>query len=261
MIGQLETQVGVQLLERTARGVELTAAGNIFLEEARRALRVVSDAVDRSRRAARGEFGHLEIAYYGSPIFGVLPRIVTAFRELNPQVTVDLHHLPKDKQIRALRDGWLDIGFARQYPNEPDVSCEEVVREPIVLAAASSHRLAKRAEVPVVALREENLVVFPGTSRPSFADEVLRICEQAGFTPRIVKEAEDLMACLTLVSAGFGVALVPLSAMSIQLPQVSFVKLIRPKPTSSVYCAYRKDGLNPSLSPFLELIRTLRKKG
>lgn len=261
MIGQLEAQVGVQLLERTARGVELTAAGHIFLEEARRALRVVSDAVDRSRRAARGEFGHLEIAYYGSPIFGVLPRIVAAFRELNPQVTVDLYNLPKDKQIQALRDGWLDIGFARQYPNEPDVVCEEVVREPIVLATASSNPLAKRAVVPVVALREESMVVFPRTSRPSFADEVLRICEQSGFAPLIAKEAEDLLACLALVSAGFGVALVPISAMCIQLPQVSFVRLIRPKPTSSVYCAYRKDDLNPSLSRFLDLIRALRKKG
>jgi DNA-binding transcriptional LysR family regulator len=186
--------------------------------------------------------------------------MLTAFRELNPQVTVDLHHLSKDKQIRALRDGWLDIGFARQYPDEPDVSCEEVVREPIVLAAASSHPLARRAEVPVLALREENFVVFPGTSRPSFADEVLRICEQAGFAPLVVKEAEDLMACLTFVSAGFGVALVPISAMSIQLPQVSFVKLVKPKPTSSVYCAYRKDDPNPGLSRFLDLIRSLRKK-
>jgi DNA-binding transcriptional LysR family regulator len=261
MIGQLEEQVGVRLLERTARGVELTDAGTAFLEDARRALRVVNDAVERSRRAARGELGHLEIAYYGSTIFRVLPQLVTEFGKLQPQVTVDLHNLPKDRQIRGLRDGWLDIGFARQYRNEPDIECEEVLCEPVVLAVASSNPIAKRTTLPMVALRDEPMVVFPGMSRPSFADEVLRFCEAAGFAPNIVKEAEDLMACLTLVSAGIGLALVPISAMSIQLPQVSFVKVVKPKPTSSVYCVYRKNEQNSSLPGFLNLIRLLRRTG
>jgi DNA-binding transcriptional LysR family regulator len=261
MIGQLEEQVGVQLLERTARGVELTDAGAAFLEDARRALRVVNDAVERSRRAARGEFGQLEIAYYGSAIFHVLPKLITEFGKLRPQVTVDLHNLPKDRQIRALRDGWLDIGFARQYRNEPDIECEEVVREPVVLAVASSNPLARRAGLPITALRDEPMVVFPGMSRPSFADEVIRFCEEAGFAPNVVRETEDLMACLTLVSAGIGVALVPISAMSIHLPEVSFVKAVKPKLTSSVYCVYRKNEQNPSLPGFLNLVRLLRRAG
>ncbi|WP_309491443.1 LysR substrate-binding domain-containing protein [Trinickia mobilis] len=251
----------MQLFERTPRGVELTDAGATFLEEARRALRVVNDAVERSRKAARGEFGHLEIAYYGSAIFRVLPQLVTEFGKQEPPVTVDLHNLPKDRQIRALRDGWLDIGFARHYRNEPDIACEEVYREPVVLAVASSDPIAKRTLLPMAALRDEPLVVFPSTSRPSFADEVLRFCEQAGFTPYIIKETEDLMACLTLVSAGIGLALVPVSAMSIHLPQVSFVKIVKPKPTSSLYCVYRRDEHNPSLSRFLNLIRSFRLTG
>ena len=261
MIGQLEEQVGVKLLERTARGVELTDAGTAFLEDARRALRVVNDAVERSRRAARGEFGHLEIAYYGSSIFRVIPQLITEFGKSQPQVTVDLHNLPKDRQIRALRDGWLDIGFSRQYRNEPDIECEEVIREPVVIAVASSNALARRTTLPMAVLRDEPLVIFPAMSRPSFADEVLRFCEEAGFTPNIVKETEDLMACLTLVSAGVGLALVPISAMSIHLPEVSFVKVVKPIPTSSVYCAYRRDEHNASLPGLLKLIRLLRRTG
>ncbi|RKR36170.1 LysR substrate-binding domain-containing protein [Paraburkholderia sp. BL17N1] len=261
MIGQLEEQVGAQLFERTARGVELTDAGAAFLDDARRALRAVNDAVERSRRAARGELGHLQIAYYGSTIFRVLPKLITEFGKLQSQVTVDLHNLPKDRQIRALREGWLDIGFSRQYPKEPDVECEEVVCEPVVLAVASSNPIARRTGLPMTALRDEPMVVFPAMSRPSFADEVLRFCEEAGFTPNIVKETEDLMACLALVSAGIGLALVPISAMSIHLPEVSFVKAIKPKPTSSVYCVYRKSEQNSSLPGFLNLIRLLRRTG
>jgi DNA-binding transcriptional LysR family regulator len=261
MIGQLEEQVGVKLFERTTSGVELTDAGTVFLEDARRALRVVNDAVERTRRAARGEFGHLEIAYFGSAIFHVIPQLVTEFGKLQPQVTVDLHNMPKDRQIRALREGWLDIGFSRQYRNEPDIACEEVVREPVVLAIASSNALARKTVVPMAVLRDEPLVIFPAISRPSFADEVLRFCEEAGFTPNIVKETEDLMACLTLVSAGTGLALVPMSAMRIHLPDVSFVNVVKPKPASSVYCAYRRDEHNASLPDFLKLIRSLRRTG
>jgi DNA-binding transcriptional LysR family regulator len=69
------------------------------------------------------------------------------------------------------------------------------------------------------------------------------------------------MACLTLVSAGIGLPLVPISAMSIHLPEVSFVKLVKPRPTSSVCCAYRRDKHNASLPGFLNLIRSLRRTG
>jgi LysR family transcriptional regulator, benzoate and cis,cis-muconate-responsive activator of ben and cat genes len=258
MIGQLEEQVGVQLFERTSRGVELTGAGATLLEEARKALRIVNDAVERSRKAARGEFGHLVIAYYGSAIFRVLPQLLTEFRKLEPQVTVDLYNLPKDRQVRALRDGWLDVGFARHYRKEPDIAYEEVFRAPVVLAVVSSNPIARRTVLPMAALRDEPMVVFPSTSRPSFADEVVRYCEQAGFVPNIIKETEDLLACLTLVSAGIGLALVPISAMSIHMPQVSFVKVIKPKPTSSLDCVYRRDEHNSCLSRFLNLIRSLR---
>lgn len=258
MIGQLERHVGVQLFERTSAGVELTDAGRTLLEEARKALRIVNDGVERSRKAARGEFGHLTIGYYGSAIFRVLPQLVARFRKLEPQVTLDLYNLPKDHQIRALRDGWLDVGFARHYRKELDITCEEVFREPVVLAVASSNPLAKRTGLPMAALRHEPMIVFPSTSRPSFADEVLRFCEGAGFVPHIIKETEDLLACLALVSAGIGLALVPISAMSIQMPNVTFVRVVRPKPTSSLYCVYRNDLQDACLSRFLSLIGPLR---
>jgi LysR family transcriptional regulator, benzoate and cis,cis-muconate-responsive activator of ben and cat genes len=90
MIRQLEDEIGVQLFDRTTSGVELTGAGAVFLEDARKALRLANDAVEKSRRAARGELGNLEVAYNGSVIFGLIPELVGAYRDLQPRVTVRL---------------------------------------------------------------------------------------------------------------------------------------------------------------------------
>ncbi|PND29738.1 LysR family transcriptional regulator [Achromobacter pulmonis] len=257
LIKQLEEQVGAQLFDRTTTGVELTAAGEVFLEGANKALRITSDAVERSRRAAKGDFGHLEVAYYGSVIFGTIPHLIGAYRDAQPRVTVRLSHMTKDWQIRALRDGWLDIGFARYYRDEPDIASEVVVSEPVVLAVPSTHPLANRTVVPMSALRDECMIVYPAASRPSFADEVMLFCDQAGFTPRIVQETEDPMACLALVSGGVGIALVPISTVNIRLPRVAFLKVTDPEPTSSLCCVYRRNDQRPLLSGFLAVVRAL----
>jgi LysR family transcriptional regulator, benzoate and cis,cis-muconate-responsive activator of ben and cat genes len=257
MIRQLEDEIGVQLFDRTTSGVELTGAGAVFLEDARKALRLANDAVEKSRRAARGELGNLEVAYNGSVIFGLIPELVGAYRDLQPRVTVRLSNLPKDRQILALRDGWLDIGFARYYRNEPDIASEAVMHEPVVLAVPATGALARQISLPLAAVRDEPMIVFPGSPRPSYADEVVRFCADAGFSPNIVHEAEDLTGCLALVSGGLGIAPVPASAMNIHLPRVAFVRLTRPEPRSGLYCVYRRDDQRPLLQQFLEVLHML----
>ncbi|QHE78879.1 HTH-type transcriptional regulator TfdS (plasmid) [Variovorax sp. PBS-H4] len=175
MIKQLEAEIGVELFDRSPTGVDVTAAGAVFLEEARRALHVANDAVEKSQRAARGDFGHIEVAYYGSVIFGVIPRLLGEYRQLKPRVAVRLSSLTKDRQIRALREGWLDVGFARYYRSEPDIASEIVWREPIVLAVHADHPLTGNTSVAMAELRDEPLIVFPSAPRPSFADELLGV--------------------------------------------------------------------------------------
>lgn len=257
-IKQLEDQIGVQLFERSASGVDVTAAGAVFLEEAKRALQVANDAVEKSQRAARGDFGHIEVAYYGSVIFGVIPRLLAVHRELRPRVTVRLSSLAKDRQVRALRDGWLDVGFARYYRSEPDIACEIVWQEPIVVAVPAKHPLAGKSSVAMADLQNEPMIVFPSAPRPSYADELLQLCSKAGFSPNIAHEAEDLVACLALVASGVAIAPVPVSAANINLPNLTFVKLTRPEPKSSLYCVYRKGDTRPLLTGFLETVRSLK---
>lgn len=256
-IKELEEQVGAELFERTASGVTMTPAGRTFLDEARQALRFADDAVEKSRRVARGELGELRIAYFGSVILEVIPQVVAALHAAEPTINVRLVSLPKDGQVRALQEGRIDIGFSRFYRTEENIRTELVMEEPVLVALSSSHPFASKKQLPLMQLRDCPMVVFPSSRRPSFADEVIKFCDTAGFSPNIVHEAEDLMACLALVTAQIGVALVPASAISVRSAGLCFVPLKPPAPTSSLLCAYRAHDKNPLLSKLLGVIRNV----
>ena len=132
------------------------------------------------------------------------------------------------------------------------------MEEPIVLAVNAKHRFATRQSVAMTTLRDEPIIVFPRWPRPSFADEVVRFCDQAGFIPYIAQEAEDFSACIALVSAGMGMAPVPASAANVQIADTRFVRIVRPVPTSCLSCVYRKDDGRTQLQAFLRTMREVR---
>lgn len=256
-IQQLEEEFGFALFERYSTGVTLTAAGACFLDEARRILRLSCTAVEKARDIAEGRGGRLEVAFYGSVIFKILPAIISEFRTLAPNVSIGITNLQKDAQVRALNEGWLDIGFARFYREEPGLRSELVCVERIVLAVAATNPLAQRGEVSLAELCDCQFVVFPRSPRPSFADEVTRLAEQAGFSINIAHEAEDLVACLALVSVDIGIALVPSSAERVGIRNVVFVSVINPVPTSSLLCITRAADTSALLEIFLNVTRKL----
>jgi LysR family transcriptional regulator, benzoate and cis,cis-muconate-responsive activator of ben and cat genes len=254
-IQQLEEQVGAVLLDRTAGGVELTEAGAVFLEEATRILSLAKEAVGKARRIEQGEQGHLNVAYYGSVIFKVIPRILTDFRELRSRISVSLRKMAKDEQIRALRQGWIDIGFGRSYRPEPDMLTQLVLDEPLLVAVSRRHEFSGRQSVALRELANSAFVVYPGSPRPGFADEVIMLCDKAGFRANIAEEADDVDACLALVSADVGVGLVPASAVSAHNNYVRFIRLANPRPTSPLWCVVRRNDERPSVRTFLETVK------
>lgn len=254
-IQQLEEQVGAVLLNRTAGGVELTEAGAVFLEEARRILNFTREAIEKARRIEHGEQGHLNVAYYGSVIFKVIPRILADFRELRSHISVSLRKMAKDEQIRALRQGWIDIGFGRSYRPEPDMLTQLVLDEPLFVAVSRRNEFSGRKSVALRELANSAFVVYPGSPRPGFADEVILLCDKAGFQAHIVDESDDVDACLALVSADVGLGLVPASAVSAHNNYVRFIRLANPRPTSPLWCVVRRNDERPSVRAFLETVR------
>src|SRR5947207_8411356 len=118
---RLESELGVALVERTSRRVQLTDAGRVLLEESRRILAGVGGVADAVQRAARGETGSLTVAFAASVMFLSLPKIIRRFREQFPGVRLELRELPTGSQLVALKLGELDVGFLREPPPDPDL--------------------------------------------------------------------------------------------------------------------------------------------
>jgi len=254
-IRQLEEEVNAVLLTRANTGVVLTEAGALFLEEARKILSFTREAVEKVRRVESGEEGHLNIGYYGSVIFKVLPQILADFRSERSRISVSLKRMRKDEQVWALQRSLIDIGFGRSYRHEPDIDRHLVLNEPLFAAVPAEHELTRHEAIALQKLSEFPFVMYPGSPRPSFADEVIMLCDEAGFKASVVEEADDVHACLALVAAHVGIGIVPASAVSSSDARVKFIELVDPTPTSSLWCVTCAGDKRPALHALLQMVR------
>jgi len=255
-IQQLEEELGVLLLNRTPRGVELTQAGELFLEEARNIRSIVEQATERTQRAGQGKLGRLDVAIFGTAILDAIPKLLLAFRQSYPEVKIVLHTMNKGEQIEALRQRRITVGFNRMLAPLPDITTKLVVNEELLLAVSHSSPLAKRESVSFSELRDHPLVLFPTGARPNFIDKVMSLCHEAGFEPLVSQEVGDAITGVALAAGGFGVCLIPESATSLALPGVVY-KPIKGLPSNAkvdLSCIYRNDDRSPILQAFLSVV-------
>lgn len=222
----LEDELGVQLLERSNRGVSLTAAGLVFFEETRTALARLEHAKKEALRANRSDIGMLSIGFVSIADYGILPPALKNFRSSYPLVEVQLHELTTDAQIRELRAARLDLGIGLGPVDEPDLEFERVLREELVLAAPSGHPAAKGdGALDLRALSKENFIVPPREIAPGLYDLIISHCRSFGFAPRITQHARQMQTVISLVSCGMGFALVPSSLRNLKRTGVRYRQL------------------------------------
>ncbi|MDE3012375.1 MAG: LysR family transcriptional regulator [Pseudomonadota bacterium] len=258
-IQQLEEDVGASLLIRTARGVELTEAGRVFLGEARNILSLARLAVERSHKAALGKLGRIDVGIFGSGIFGTIPKMLLAYRQACPEVNVVLHSMNKGEQVEALRQRRINVGFNRLLAYEPDIVSEVITMEGLYLALYESHPLVATGDIHWRELAGQPLVMFPSSTRPNFIDRAIELCKLEGFEPVIAQEVGDAVYAIALVASGFGLCIVPESATNLRLPGVRYRRLVRdPLPMVDLSCIYRRDDDSAILQSFLDVGRTFR---
>src|SRR3954463_8499423 len=165
-IRQLEEEVGVQLLTRNQRRVELTAAGAAFLVRAREILDAIEDAARQARRVQRGEGGRLGGGVVGAAMYSFVPELLRAFREQAPDIALRLHELGTTEQLRQLDDGRLDVGFLRTPGRWPGLAVETALEEPVLGARPAGPPLAKRPFLRLGDLEGESLVLLTPAGSP-----------------------------------------------------------------------------------------------
>jgi len=256
-IHDLEDEVGTQLFVRSQSGMRLTEAGGTFLQEARSILSQSQRAVQLAQATSRGEAGHLDIAYGVEGFDPVLLRVIRLFRRLFPMVEFGIRELPYHQQVQELLHQRIDIGYVpMRFPElESELEFECVRKAPFLVALPPEHPLAKQRRLSLSALANEKFISIRRTA-PAYHSWFVNLCRSAGFMPEIAREeADGALSVLGLVSAGFGVALVPETFQRILPVEIEFRRLRPSIPTFDFHIAWRRDNQSSVLHPFLEMLR------
>ncbi|MGB6132401.1 MAG: LysR substrate-binding domain-containing protein [Acidobacteriaceae bacterium] len=256
----LESEIGAQLLNRSQPRVSLTPAGEVFLEEARKVLADADRAVDRARRSARGEIGSLRTAFlvWGASTF--LPRMIREFRHQHPGVRLSLMEMLPAAQSEALLSGSLDVGFTRQLqpPYAARLRSETLYLDPLIAVLPSDHVLAQ-GPLALQQLANESFVLCEREISPALFDRITSLCEQAGFSPRIIQTSNVLSSVLALVEAGEGVTLIPSSLRQVRFSDLAFCPLTEPRGTIELVMAWSPEREGAVQKAFLDFVRSKKK--
>ena len=260
-IQDLEREMGFPLFDRLPRGVRLSAAGKLFLSDARRILQDVDEAKRRAERIALGKAGTLRIGIATAVSWhGLVVDSFREFRRRQPGVELELHHLLSVHQIEAILSGRLDAGYAASLtPWHKDLAHWEFVQDRMLLAVPKGHHLTKREGIRLRDLRDMPFVWFPRWVNPVIYDRLMRACARGGLSaPRIVQEATDRDTNLGLVQCRIGIAwmtestrwhcprgivLLPVVDMNVRLP----FNLI-----------WKKDNSSPLLQKFVAQVQATK---
>lgn len=256
----IEEELGVTLFVRTAKGVELTQAGEMFKVEANSIRMLVEGAIDRVQRVGEGKLGRLDVAIFGSAIYDIIPKLLQAFQQKYPGVSIVLHTMTKSEQVEALRQRRITVAFNRLTHDEPDISRELVTKEALYAVVPHNHALADAAAISLKRLVESPLVLFPNVGRPNFIDHVIALCKEHALTAEISQQVGDAVTGIALVARGFGVSLIPESAArALTVEGARFLPLEdAPNAVVDVSCLYRATDQSPLLKAFLEVVRHYR---
>ena len=224
-IQRLELDLGVTLLDRSRRGVELTAAGMAYLTEARRTLAQAELARKVALRAAEQSID-VRISFIGPALYRVLPALMVAFHEAHPGVNIRLYEKTSPEQNPGIMAGDFDIGFVTSGTEIMESSEALLVeRSPLVAAVPSDWALAAEPSITLARLAEEDFISAPMQHAPHGFD-AMSMFKSAGVVPRIAQEAAQTNTTLSLVGAGLGCAIVSGTARLKQSRNVSFLKIV-----------------------------------
>ena len=254
-IAQLEAELGVSLFERTKRRVELTAAGRVLYERSRANLASIEHSLKEAVSVSRGEAGRLTMGLVGSAAYAILPQILSAFRANHPSVEFKFHAMTTTQQINALLGKRIDIGLVRTPLRNDGIDVHDLTEESLMVALHASHPLAAQPVISMAMLAGEPLLISPREDAVGYYDEVISLCNAAGFTPRIACEAQPFSTLIGLVAAGLGLAIIPDALKHVILKQVIYRPLNTVVRKTGFALAVRSSDKTPMVTGFIEIAK------
>lgn len=257
-VRNLEDEIKVRLLDRSNNRVTLTDEGRRFLFDAKKILTMCADSIVTVQKMQHGESAQLNIGYVANVHYGLLPVTLGAFRKLSPRVALNLFDMTSAEQFEALDDHRIDLGFVGLRPSfpHPELLYECVAHDTILVALATRHPLAKKARIKLSDLASQFLIGMSARTHPGAREWMLETCEAAGFTGKILQEADVEPTAIRFVADGLGVAFMPEQITGLPHEGVVFRPLTPPLRREATI-AWRSDDPSQPLKDYIQIVREL----
>lgn len=236
----LEDELGIVLLRRDTRTVQLTEAGKVFLDGTQRVLADLQQASRQAVRTATGEIGVLRIGFVSRSMISVLPRVLSRLRAQLPDVEFALLQQSSRGMVQCLQRSDIDMALFNAPSDLADIEVHTIFREPLCAILPPKHPLGRVEPFDLRLLAHEPFVNFERASAPVMFDTIVGACMQAGFSPRI-RHTGDFFAMVQMVALGLGVALVPATFAEQSADRVAVRRIERDSLGVSVEVAWLRD--------------------
>jgi LysR family hca operon transcriptional activator len=249
-IRDLETEIGVKLLERKARGIALTTAGRVFLDHARLALMQIEAAGEAARRSEKPEKAGFVVGFLAGQEVIWLSETLRILREEASDVEIMISSKSSPELADALMQGKVDVALLRHETQTPGVTFKFLFKEPLIAILPSGHRLAARKAVQPRDLASEAFI-SPARLAPVLKSVINQYAARIGITLNRKYDAETVSGGMSLVASTGGVTLLPLYVKNILIPSVVARPLMGEPPTINLMLGYNKSNMSPVLKRFL----------
>lgn len=251
-IKSLEEELEVKLLIRDSKHVELTQAGEAFLEEARQVLEQVARASNVAKIVAKGMRGRLEIGITGSQIYREVPGIVKQFNAEMPEVDVVLREMSSADQVNELLRGQIHAGFVNASTVPPQLAFLSLAEDEFLICLPEDHPQAQCDSMELKQLADARFVMFSRDVAPANYDNVIAIFSRAGIHPRIAHAARQWLTIVAMVANGLGVSVVPRSLARSRVHGVRFVEIKGEQVLAPAMLVWNPAYYPPTLRSFIE---------
>jgi DNA-binding transcriptional LysR family regulator len=259
-ISRLEQTLGVRVLERSARGVSLTPAGEVLVRHASALLDAARHAEEAVREAAGIGRAQVRVAAFPSAAAGLLPGATRELRARRPDAELTLQVMEEDAALDALLSGRVDVATIVQSslsPSRPRPGVEylPICDDEMRIAVAADHPLATRASVALEELRHEPFLITEVAGTCADSNVVLHAFQDAGFEPNVRFTSDDYQALQGMAASGIGVAMIPTLALTSSRSDVVVLPLRGRAPSRQIIAAVRKGEQDALTEHFVESLR------
>jgi len=253
-IKQMEEDSGIKLFERHNRKVELTKAGEYLQKELITNFKHFDEILYRAKLLNDGIDGNLKLSYVGSAMHKLIPELLLRFRETNKNVLINLTEVDNKRQIQALLNQEIDIGFVRMERVPKGLEIYHALEDTFSLVLPENHKISSSNFKGLSQFKDEHFILFDASYSESYYEKMMQIFDDSGFFPTISHSTVNASSIYRLVENAFGISIVPTSLQYGYNMKIKFIELDSISQRTTLKIVWNSMNTNPVLQNFIDIL-------